>query len=170
MAPAPVPSYAGSGPAATGPILVTAPTNNNNNNANSSSKIPRRTSGKSNHSRSYPRGVGLDFRKLAGLTLVSYIDHHGALLWLWSVVVWVGVVIVWVRVRVRVECCRLSPRSSLTQPSLSISIVLLLSCISSTTLLIPSSSSFFTIIKFNRSQCPPGSSSFGIGRCRRSSF
>jgi len=28
-------------------------------------------------SRSYPRGVGLDFRKLAGLTLVSYIDHHG---------------------------------------------------------------------------------------------
>lgn len=29
------------------------------------------------HSRSYPRGVGLDFRKLAGLTLVSYIDHHG---------------------------------------------------------------------------------------------
>ncbi|KAL7580758.1 hypothetical protein ACA910_001040 [Epithemia clementina (nom. ined.)] len=28
-------------------------------------------------SRSYPRGVGLDFRKLAGLTLLSYIDHHG---------------------------------------------------------------------------------------------
>jgi hypothetical protein len=30
-------------------------------------------------SRSYPRGVGLDFRKLAGLTLVSYIGHHGKL-------------------------------------------------------------------------------------------
>jgi hypothetical protein len=29
------------------------------------------------HSRSYPRGVGLDFRKLAGLTLLNYIDHHG---------------------------------------------------------------------------------------------
>ena len=28
------------------------------------------------HSRSYPRGVGLDFKKLAGLTLMSYIDHH----------------------------------------------------------------------------------------------
>ena len=27
-------------------------------------------------SRSYPRGVGLDFRKLTGLTLLSYIDHH----------------------------------------------------------------------------------------------
>jgi hypothetical protein len=27
--------------------------------------------------RSYPRGVSLDFRKLAGLTLVNYIDHHG---------------------------------------------------------------------------------------------
>jgi hypothetical protein len=32
---------------------------------------------RSGHSRSYPRGVGLDFRKLAGLTLMSYIDHHG---------------------------------------------------------------------------------------------
>ena len=32
--------------------------------------------GKQGHSRSYPRGVGLDFRKLAGLTLLSYIDHH----------------------------------------------------------------------------------------------
>lgn len=30
-------------------------------------------------SRSYPRGVGLDFRKLAGLTLQSFIDHHGEL-------------------------------------------------------------------------------------------
>jgi len=32
---------------------------------------------KTTHSRSYPRGVGLDFRKLAGLTLMTYIDHHG---------------------------------------------------------------------------------------------
>uniref|UniRef100_A0A7S2YU48 SGF29 C-terminal domain-containing protein n=1 Tax=Entomoneis paludosa TaxID=265537 RepID=A0A7S2YU48_9STRA len=32
---------------------------------------------KSSTSRSYPRGVGLDFRKLAGLTLLGYIDHHG---------------------------------------------------------------------------------------------
>mmetsp|Transcript_2962 Transcript_2962/g.8302 ORF Transcript_2962/g.8302 Transcript_2962/m.8302 type:complete len:86 (+) Transcript_2962:206-463(+) len=38
----------------------------------------RRSSGKTSHSRSYPRGVGLDFRRLAGLTLVHYIDHHGA--------------------------------------------------------------------------------------------
>lgn len=36
-----------------------------------------RTAQKGTHSRSYPRGVGLDFRKLAGLTLMSYIDHHG---------------------------------------------------------------------------------------------
>jgi hypothetical protein len=43
----------------------------------SSQKQARRSSGKTSHSRSYPRGVGLDFRKLAGLTLVSYIDHHG---------------------------------------------------------------------------------------------
>lgn len=43
-----------------------------------SGKAPRRTSGNTkNHSRSYPRGVGLDFRKLAGLTLLNYIDHHG---------------------------------------------------------------------------------------------
>mmetsp|Transcript_3484 Transcript_3484/g.7911 ORF Transcript_3484/g.7911 Transcript_3484/m.7911 type:complete len:275 (-) Transcript_3484:148-972(-) len=37
----------------------------------------KRKATKSSHSRSYPRGVGLDFRKLGGLTLVSYIDHHG---------------------------------------------------------------------------------------------
>jgi hypothetical protein len=43
-------------------------------------KAVRRTSNvKQSHSRSYPRGVGLDFRKLAGLTLLSYIDHHGTL-------------------------------------------------------------------------------------------
>jgi hypothetical protein len=41
-------------------------------------KAPRRSSGKQSHSRSYPRGVGLDFRKLGALTLLSYIDHHGA--------------------------------------------------------------------------------------------
>jgi hypothetical protein len=34
---------------------------------------------KEHHSRSYPRGGGLDFRKLAGLTLLNYIDHHGTL-------------------------------------------------------------------------------------------
>ena len=39
----------------------------------------RQSANKASHSRSYPRGVGLDFRKLAGLTLFSYIDHHGAL-------------------------------------------------------------------------------------------
>ena len=41
---------------------------------------PRKATGSASKpatSRSYPRGVGLDFRKLAGLTLVSYIDHHG---------------------------------------------------------------------------------------------
>lgn len=40
----------------------------------------RRTAGgsatKVSHSRSYPRGVGLDFKKLPCLTLMSYIDHH----------------------------------------------------------------------------------------------
>ena len=41
------------------------------------SKPGRKSGSKGTHSRSYPRGVGLDFRKLAGLTLVSYIDHHG---------------------------------------------------------------------------------------------
>jgi SAGA-associated factor 29 len=28
-------------------------------------------------SRSYPRGVGIDFRKLSNCTLTAYIDHHG---------------------------------------------------------------------------------------------
>jgi hypothetical protein len=82
MAPAPVPSFAGSGAAptsnATATANATATQTANTNGGGNGNKIPRRTSGKSNHSRSYPRGVGLDFRKLAGLTLVSYIDHHGA--------------------------------------------------------------------------------------------
>jgi hypothetical protein len=51
------------------PPLLSAPT---------TSAAQKRKSNKSSHSRSYPRGVGLDFRKLGGLTLVSYIDHHGA--------------------------------------------------------------------------------------------
>jgi len=37
----------------------------------------KRKQGPKHHSRSYPRGVGLDFRKLPGMTLVSYIDQHG---------------------------------------------------------------------------------------------
>jgi SAGA-associated factor 29 len=41
-----------------------------------STKGRRVSSGKMTHSRSYPRGVGLDFKKLPGLTLMSYIDHH----------------------------------------------------------------------------------------------
>mmetsp|Transcript_1979 Transcript_1979/g.2118 ORF Transcript_1979/g.2118 Transcript_1979/m.2118 type:complete len:359 (-) Transcript_1979:215-1291(-) len=41
------------------------------------SKPRRATSSKTTHSRSYPRGVGVDFRKLSGITLMSYIDHHG---------------------------------------------------------------------------------------------
>jgi len=41
------------------------------------SATKKKTGPKTGHSRSYPRGVGLDFRKLPGLTLVSYIDHHG---------------------------------------------------------------------------------------------
>jgi hypothetical protein len=45
--------------------------------AAATTKAPRRSSGKQSHSRSYPRGVGLDFRKLGALTLLSYIDHHG---------------------------------------------------------------------------------------------
>lgn len=43
----------------------------------SKSALKKKTGPKTGHSRSYPRGVGLDFRKLPGLTLVSYIDHHG---------------------------------------------------------------------------------------------
>ena len=54
---------------ATPPTVLTA--------SGGSTKQQRRTSQKAGHSRSYPRGVGLDFRKLAGLTLFSYIDHHG---------------------------------------------------------------------------------------------
>ena len=41
----------------------------------------KRKQGPKHHSRSYPRGVGLDFRKLAGVTLASYIDHHGKANW-----------------------------------------------------------------------------------------
>ena len=36
-----------------------------------------RGSNKSGVSRNYPRGIGLDFRKLSRTTLMSYIDHHG---------------------------------------------------------------------------------------------
>lgn len=56
--------------------LPTSASRNNKNgmNPNVSGTSPAT---KTTHSRSYPRGVGLDFRKLAGLTLMSYIDHHG---------------------------------------------------------------------------------------------
>lgn len=37
--------------------------------------------GGGSNSRSYPRGVGPDFRKLTGLTLNAYIDHHGMYVW-----------------------------------------------------------------------------------------
>lgn len=47
--------------------------NNNNNNLDGS----QNKDGKDHFSRSYPRGVGIDFRKLSGLTLLNYIDHHG---------------------------------------------------------------------------------------------
>mmetsp|Transcript_42275 Transcript_42275/g.47761 ORF Transcript_42275/g.47761 Transcript_42275/m.47761 type:complete len:500 (+) Transcript_42275:131-1630(+) len=56
---------------------------NNNSSSNKATTVTKsghtkkKTGPKTGHSRSYPRGVGLDFRKLAGLTLVSYIDHHG---------------------------------------------------------------------------------------------
>jgi hypothetical protein len=46
---------------------------NYNTNKQSATKRVKKTA----HSRSYPRGVGLDFRKLAGLTLQSFIDYHG---------------------------------------------------------------------------------------------
>lgn len=48
-----------------------------NDGDNPKSATKKKTGPKTGHSRSYPRGVGLDFRKLPGLTLVSYIDHHG---------------------------------------------------------------------------------------------
>jgi hypothetical protein len=48
--------------------------------SSTNAKHQRRTNPKVGHSRSYPRGVGLDFRKLSGLTLFSYIDHHGRFL------------------------------------------------------------------------------------------
>ena len=55
--------------------------------AAASGKAPRRaSSGKHTHSRSYPRGVGVDFKKLAGLTLLNYIDHHGAFVVVYYVV------------------------------------------------------------------------------------
>mmetsp|Transcript_32650 Transcript_32650/g.79334 ORF Transcript_32650/g.79334 Transcript_32650/m.79334 type:complete len:351 (+) Transcript_32650:113-1165(+) len=40
-------------------------------------KVKKTSTKRESGSRSYPRGVGLDFRKLGGLTLISYIDHHG---------------------------------------------------------------------------------------------
>mmetsp|Transcript_12226 Transcript_12226/g.35099 ORF Transcript_12226/g.35099 Transcript_12226/m.35099 type:complete len:314 (+) Transcript_12226:104-1045(+) len=46
-------------------------------NVLSASAPHKRKQGPKHHSRSYPRGVGLDFRKLGGLTLANYIDHHG---------------------------------------------------------------------------------------------
>ena len=51
-----------------------------NSAASAGNKVARRQSAKVTHSRSYPRGVGLDFRKLAGLSLINYIDHHGMFL------------------------------------------------------------------------------------------
>jgi hypothetical protein len=65
--------------------------NNNKSNHSNSTKAGANTASSSTtggtaasgntskqiHSRSYPRGVGLDFRKLAGLSLINYIDHHG---------------------------------------------------------------------------------------------
>lgn len=48
------------------------------NSSSSAVAAGAKSAGTAGQSRSYPRGVGLDFRKLAGLTLVSYIDHHGA--------------------------------------------------------------------------------------------
>jgi len=43
-----------------------------------SSRGPTKPGKKTAHfSRSYPRGVGIDFRKLSNCTLTAYIDHHG---------------------------------------------------------------------------------------------
>jgi len=41
------------------------------------SRTKKGKKGAQHFSRSYPRGVGIDFRKLSNLTLMSYIDHHG---------------------------------------------------------------------------------------------
>ena len=41
-------------------------------------KNSTKNSSTKNIARAYPRGLGVDFRKLAGLTLMGYIDHHGA--------------------------------------------------------------------------------------------
>jgi hypothetical protein len=57
-------------------IIVIMPPPGLSDSKSSSDKAKKKSI--KNASRSYPRGVGLDFRKLAGLTLVSYIDHHGA--------------------------------------------------------------------------------------------
>ena len=43
----------------------------------STTKPRGRVPSKASHSRSYPRGVGLDFKKLSSQALMSYIDHHG---------------------------------------------------------------------------------------------
>jgi hypothetical protein len=67
------------------PSAVSSSTSTSNANTTHTTKetvtkagsTKKKTGPNTGHSRSYPRGVGLDFRKLAGLTLVSYIDHHG---------------------------------------------------------------------------------------------
>jgi hypothetical protein len=60
-------------------------------------KVKKTSSKREAGSRSYPRGVGLDFRKLGGLTLVSYIDHHGT---------FTGWTFMWVFVFVSCLCTR----------------------------------------------------------------
>jgi len=54
----------------------------NASNSASPSNNPQRIKGPkkkkpANISRSYPRGVGVDFRKLSTATLISYTEHHG---------------------------------------------------------------------------------------------
>lgn len=70
-------SLAATGGGAPGP---TGPVSSSTATATTTPKQRRTTATggtKQTHSRSYPRGVGVDFRKLAGLTLLNYIDHHG---------------------------------------------------------------------------------------------
>ena len=63
----------------TGNATATATATASTNAGTGKEKVARKANiaARQTHSRSYPRGVGLDFRKLAGITLINYIDHHG---------------------------------------------------------------------------------------------
>ena len=129
--------------------VVAAATTSSSSGGGALSGTKRKSTSKSSHSRSYPRGVGLDFRKLAGLTLISYIDHHGKCLFVF----------------VLVSYFRL--KASLTVP------VPTFVCISTNFLLPSSTDSLVTSnmpITYYRCQSSFGGTTIGIGSCGGTSF